>query len=1062
MARIRVSGYGGDFLTLVKVFNQIVLNSHEADIVALLSDLDPEKSNGDPNLRFESIYELEPNTRYVRIRNRLINLTNEPLLIPSAAGVSLLAAFVGPVDFDVPIGQVMLFGAGNNVFAPGHGYNIKFGLEDSYQAELPFPALPGLLSDVIASTNSSGISYGLVSSGTTDNFAKNRFDPVTGENSYTKAYGVNVEDDSMLIPFIASAFTAVFFTQPPNILAPAGCACVCAEDADCEGGAACTGGQCQVACEGDDCNCENDDECAEGSICTGIGRQKCVAVSCPSTSTCACESDDDCADGAVCGASGSCLGDTFEAVSYFVIGDGDVASIMDTVHVLKGQQTATLSGIVRDAVTLAPVEKASVILYDDDHRPVNQFFTDPRGQFIGQVPPGLYSARVEHDPVLSDPIEFSVPPQGGRYIELQTPATGRIFVNARDSVGRLLPAKVTVVTTIDPEDAGKEPRRSLFDLETGQRWRYSDFIPDDPDNPETLRYIETSGYTEGGSIELVVPADREYTVFISRGVEYDLQAAKVFVGAGAAERIVTVLTRVVDPRGYVGGDFHIHSAPSLDSDVSLHDRVVSCAGEGLELAVSTDHNYVSDFQPFIDRAGLQEWMTSMIGLELTTLEGGHFNSFPTRYEPGDVTRGSFEWSQRPPQDVFDELRSRGELGPDNTIVQVNHPRDSILGYFGQYNIDALTTEVIPVGGGGFGDLLSPNGPTFRDPETGDSTFSLDFDALEVLNGKRSDILWHLRMPDDVSDLEIPEETRARLPRPGTIICDGEGEVAFPGAVDDWFNLLNQGMKLTGTANSDSHHTEGEEPGYPRTYVYVGHDDPPGVEAMAVVDAFRDHRLIMTNGPFVDVTVDGMPVGSEVRAQDGLVELMVTVMAPEWIGVNRGRVYKNGVEVHSFPIAMAGTRFDYVTNLEVTNDSWLVVVAEGDTSLFPVVPPQEIPPVQISDAVSTLAGPLGFSNSTLGDIQPLQKHVITALAVTNPIWVDADGGGFQPPGVIPRQCLPDQFGVTDVAPGDVDGMSKARFPSLPRSSLVPSMWFPRQRGELHDVRLVFEQFAGHAH
>jgi len=58
------------------------------------------------------------------------------------------------------------------------------------------------------------------------------------------------------------------------------------------------------------------------------------------------------------------------------------------------------------------------------------------------------------------------------------------------------------------------------------------------------------------------------------------------------------------------------------------------------------------------------------------------------------THGSVPWFRRKPQAVFDDLRAHGKYGPDDTIVQVNHPRDAIQGYFNAYGMtgDALSGE----------------------------------------------------------------------------------------------------------------------------------------------------------------------------------------------------------------------------------------------------------------------------------------------------------------------------------------------------------------------------------
>ena len=42
----------------------------------------------------------------------------------------------------------------------------------------------------------------------------------------------------------------------------------------------------------------------------------------------------------------------------------------------------------------------------------------------------------------------------------------------------------------------------------------------------------------------------------------------------------------------------------------------------------TEHNYVQDLQPVIDRLGLTDFTRATAGLELTSLEAGHWNAYP--------------------------------------------------------------------------------------------------------------------------------------------------------------------------------------------------------------------------------------------------------------------------------------------------------------------------------------------------------------------------------------------------------------------------------------------------
>ncbi|MEO1272912.1 MAG: hypothetical protein AAFX99_32895, partial [Myxococcota bacterium] len=449
------------------------------------------------------------------------------------------------------------------------------------------------------------------------------------ENAYEAAYeGVRVDGDSMLVPFVASAFTGVFYTQAPRALLP---------------------------------------------------------------------------------------GDSFEYTTYFLVGDGDAASVLDEVRTIRGTSSELLVGAVFDEVTGEPVGTGtSVLLYNAEQEVINQFFTDDSGQIRGQIEPGSYFARVQRDPVLGNLIPFEVKEGEGQFLRLVRPTPATVTVRARDTSGRNLPAKVMVVGTTNPQFAGQRSRDFLFDLEAGERWRITDFIPDDPNDPSTLQYIEASGYTVDGLLSLAVRPNQTYTVYVSRGLEYDVQQADIgFVGPGEVKVVTTVLNRVVDTEGYISGDFHLHASPSLDSSLPLAERLRSAAGEGVEFPVATDHNFVTDYGPLIERLDLEAWMNTMVGLELTTLESGHFNGYPLDRKNELITKGSFEWSQRTPAEIFADLKALGELGPERTIVQVNHSRDSILGYFEQFEVDALTGNANEPVTGDLTAVVDVNGPTFR-------------------------------------------------------------------------------------------------------------------------------------------------------------------------------------------------------------------------------------------------------------------------------------------------------------------------------------------------------------
>jgi hypothetical protein len=993
-ASVNVRGYAGNFLTMADTINQLMMNSNvppwdpEIPIIQKLQYLqDAENFDGEDQLQYDVTYSLVPGKNFVEITTRLTNITEEDLAIPSEVAGLLMEMFVPEMErLDVPMGYVILYGAGNKAFTPGFGYNIRFALEDRYSTVMPFPALSGLITDGLISTSANGVSYGFFGAkdgvNTAENFAKNRFDE-NGVNLYEKNFGDKVEDESLLVPFLASSFTGVFYAQAPAVLP---------------------------------------------------------------------------------------TGDFIEFKNYFVVGNGDAASVIDAMYGHRKEATDLVQGKVHDIHTLLPVHKASVVIFDAEGRPINQAYTDDNGYFKLHLPAGDYSARVEKDPVLSEPVSFTVEAGSPIHLELSKPGTMSLSVRVSDSISRPLPAKVTVISryTEDEVQAVRDGLRTwefLFDLSAGQHWRISDQIPDDPDDASTMQFIEAIEFTEEGHAHLELPTGRSYEVFVSRGTEYNVQtfdiaAADTKPGAGISFN--ATLKRVVDTSGYISADYHIHASPSLDSDVGLHDRVVSGAAEGLECLVATDHNVITDYAPAIEKAGLTEWTSSMIGLELTTLEAGHFNGFPLSRDKSEITKGSFEWSDRAPKELFQDLRDLGAISPEKTLIQVNHARDSILGYFAQYDVDELSGERADLDGGfSIGNILSAGGSAFFDSD-GNTTLTLDdadFHIIEVINGPIRFQTFHGRMPENIDGVDLDAEIVSELPEPGTILCD-DGKVAFPGVVDDWFNLLNLGETFTGVANSDSHHENNL--GYPRTYVAMGTDDPTHLDQEAMVDALKAQKATMSNGPFLEFWVNGEPIGARIDDSDGTVDLKIRVQAPDWVEVNKLTIVVNGLDKIVETFEMENGSFTWEKELQLNRDSWIVAIVTGEKSMFPVVVPKDVPPFQLSDAFSTLAGPLGFGSSKLSPLAPKRTGPPLPLGVSNPIWVNVDSNaGFDPPGIVPRKCV--DYGVVHTDPGErSSGLQQAPRRMPLRGSIRNSFGFPRIHGDKHDIRSIFEAHIGHSH
>jgi hypothetical protein len=937
-----VRGTGGDFIALTQTVNTTLLGDDRRN----------------PTLFFETRYILEPGAQHLKMTTRVQNIAF-PL-----ATLQLPNATLGDTVVPTPFGDVLLFGAGNKVFAPTDaGFDIRFTLEEIYdRGDIALPALPGIAAEFIASAGKD-VSYGLLAATPTapvQNFVTANASQFPGSTNH-----------SLHIPFIASAFTGVFQVLPPRELQ------------------------------------EN--------------------------------------DGVPGGA------DEMEFTRYFLVGDGDVASISDQVYALLGDETGRIAGKARFAQSGEGVTGGSVVVLGADGRKVTQMKLDEGGRFQANLRPGTYDlVLVKHGLPSTRLEDVEVRAGATTQAPLTVALPAQLVVTVVEQGAGRIPAKVTLVGTTTPESVGVASADWLYDLSLGEDFRYTDFIPDVAGDAGTLRYIEDFKYAADGTVSITARPGR-YTVVVGRGAEYTRVEQEVELVAGRIVAVDAAIERVVDTTGYVGADFHLHSVFSLDSNASLPERITSYAGEGVELAVSTDHNFVVDYRAVIEKSGLSRFITSATGLELTTIDRGHFNGFPLERgsgalvedEDGDVdtiasrTYGSFEWALRNPADIFADLRSRGRPGADGKpgaiVLQVNHPRDSILGYFDQYGVNADTME--PEGQSG---LIAPD--PVQHPEFSKDAFSFDFDAIEVFNGKRFEFLGTFRVPegitrdpvsccpltpgdilrdrpgpdcdDSVDDVDCNCTERVCAGDPS--LCDARQDaqvaagncdagdtrfdVSFPGVVDDWIKLLLSGKRVIGTANSDSHEPEKEEPGSPRTYIRVPSDAPAQVTPDDIVAAFSSGDVLMTNGPFVRVAIGAQGMGGTVTGTSQTLSIHVE-QAP-WVRADTLKVFRGTDVVHEE--SFEGTKKDFTITVQTPSDTVLLVEVSStkeSATLFPSIYPNEIPPLQFTDVIGSLGSSFGFG-AVEGALQPRLVSVTTPFAMTNPIWVDVDGDGFDAPRSIP--------------------------------------------------------------
>jgi hypothetical protein len=413
--------------------------------------------------------------------------------------------------------------------------------------------------------------------------------------------------------------------------------------------------------------------------------------------------------------------------------------------------------------------------------------------------------------------------------------------------------------------------------------------------------------TSADGVTKVALVPGKYRLTASRGPEYVLATSDVEVASGGEAHATLKLVRVVDTRGYLACDFHQHTMLGADAPVAKRDRVISNAAEGVEFAVASEHNVIADLEPIVKELGLEREMVAISGDELTADASrhpwGHANAWPLTLDPTKARGNAPVVRDRTAHEVFDELRHRDGAGGGGLVLQVNHPRTGITGYFDQLAFD-------PAKGVG-----------------SDPGYDAGFDALEVWNGRNVG-------------------PRSRV-------------------IDDWLALLRTSHPVTATADTDTHGIVGQEAGYPRTYVRVADDEHLGAwDAARTADVVRGVKVlrdvVLTNGPMLRVTANGKPIGGVARGRD--VTVKVHVECPPWVEVTTVQLVRAsdmGIDkvADSRPVKLAPLKggavgADAVLHTRAQADDAVFVIASGAAPMSPVLAgdPAEITPWAMTGAI----------------------------------------------------------------------------------------------------------------
>jgi hypothetical protein len=272
----------------------------------------------------------------------------------------------------------------------------------------------------------------------------------------------------------------------------------------------------------------------------------------------------------------------------------------------------------------------------------------------------------ENDDVVLGPIWIDQRP-------VHESADGWVKVEVRED-GRPVPSRITVARSDGMLAALQTPKTTALSPTLSAS------------RPGEQRVAARPGvvYTADGRAEVGLLAGT-YVIMASRGPEYSLATKKIKVRRGERVNVTLEIRREVPTAGWISCDTHVHTWTfSRHGDATLDERMLTIAGEAIELPVATDHNVIVDYALCAQSNKVAQYFTPVTGDEVTTSKG-HFNAFPIR--AGGV----------PPdfkQDDWATLMKSIRATPGVEAVILNHPTDTHSGFcpFALTNFNRVTGE----------------------------------------------------------------------------------------------------------------------------------------------------------------------------------------------------------------------------------------------------------------------------------------------------------------------------------------------------------------------------------
>jgi len=550
-------------------------------------------------------------------------------------------------------------------------------------------------------------------------------------------------------------------------------------------------------------------------------------------------------------------GKSFEA-RYVLLVDVEAEDLLKNIYQILGVRAAKVKIETADYHG----ELMEVVIQDMSSRVFFSSFFEKPQPLVVMLPQGHYSVRAHFFPAVVENL-LSVDLEKENTCLLQAPPKGKVKISIRNNAGAFVPGKTTFI--------GLDPTRTLY------------FRPENP--LETNNYHEffkNSCFPLSEGLEVDLPAGT-YMISASRGPEYTLDQRVVEVLKDSLQEVVFQIDKIIEGTNLISVDPHMHTLNS-DGSMTIAERIKSVVAEGVDVAISADHNYISDYPSVLKNLGLGDYLAVLMGQEVSPLDVyqvymPEFNRFPLRIREGEPGNGAIDirfFENNTP--IFGESRRKDP----RALIQVNHPRRRGYGYFTYYQLDPETAATALKG------------------------FDTSFDLLEVMNG-----------PFFSHDKNKNSEVIA-----------------------DWLHLLNRGYFFPIIGSSDSHEIDKNEPGYARTYVFYKGEKGNKLDTSAIIQAMKKGQSFVSTGPIIEFTVNNTSIpGNTIIVEERKLDVGIKIQSAPWISVDEVRVIINGERKIIFPIKAPREqilKFQDRISLNLEYDSYVAIEVLGNETLFPVV------------------------------------------------------------------------------------------------------------------------------